>query len=521
MKRFSALIAVVTWCSILSSARADVKLPAIFSDHMLLQQDLAVPVWGWADAGEQVSVSFAGQTKTTQAAADGTWKVQLDKLAASGQPQTLSVHGKNALAVRDVLVGEVWLCSGQSNMALPVSAAMDFQQEQAAARWPQIRMFKEASNGAPAPQRASSGSWEVCTPESVGGFAATAYFFGREIHKALAWPVGLINASIGGTPIESWTSLEAQRSVAELQPLFKSWADRQAAWAASWNPAKEAEWQRQFAAWKQAVAQAKKEGKAIPRAPWKPVEPRLDDHSPAYNFNGKIAPLISYAIRGTIWYQGEANVGQGQLYGLQLALLAQDWRARWGQGDFPFAWVQLPNFHPQQQAPVQDSGWVLVREGMLKTLRLPNTGMAITIDVGDANNGHPVNKQAVGKRLALWALAKVYGQSGPSSGPIPVGQRIAASEIVVSLQHCDGGLVSKGDEVKGFAIAGAGKKWVKANAKLSGDTVIVSSPDVPQPVAVRYAWADNPVCNLYNGAGLPASPFRTDDWTSGGERPKR
>jgi sialate O-acetylesterase len=510
MKRFSTLIAVVAWCSILPSVRADVKLPAIFSDHMLLQQDLAVPVWGWADAGEQVSVSFAGQTKTTQAGADGAWTVKLDKLAASGQPRAMTVQGKNTHTVQDVLVGEVWLCSGQSNMAMTVSRAKDFAQEQLAARLPQIRTFKEASNGAPAPQRACNGRWEVCTPESVGGFSATAYYFGREIHKTLARPVGLINSSVGGTPIESWTSQEAQRSVAELRPLFKNWADRQAAWVASGEPAKAAYYERQMAAWKQAVAQAMKQGKAVPRAPWKPIEPRLDDHSPAHNFNGKIAPLIPFAIRGTIWYQGEGNVGQGQLYGLQLALLVQDWRARWGQGDFPFAWVQLPNFHPRQQAPVQESGWVLVREGMLKTLRLPNTGMAITIDVGDANNGHPVNKQAVGKRLALWALAKVYGQGGPSSGPIPVGQRIAGSEIVVSLEHCDGGLVSNGGEVKGFAIAGADKKWVKARAKISGDTVIVSSPDVPQPVAVRYAWADNPDCNLYNGAGLPASPFRTD-----------
>lgn len=520
MKRFSALIAVAAWCSILSWARADVSLPAIFSDHMLLQQDRAVPVWGWADAGEKVSVSLAGQTKTTEAGADGTWKVQLDKLAASSQPQTLRVHGKNALAVEDVLVGEVWLCSGQSNMAMSVSAAQDFQREQAAARWPQIRMFKETSSGAPAPQHVCHGRWEVCTPESVGGFSATAYFFGREIHQALARPVGLINASAGGTPIESWTSQEAQRSVAELQPLLQSWADRQAAWAGSWDAAKAAEYERQFAAWKQAVAQAKKEGRAPPRAPSKPVEPRLDDHSPGHNFNGKIAPLIPFAIRGAIWYQGEGNAGQAQLYGLQLPLLVQDWRARWGEGDFPFAWVQLPNIHPLQQAPVRDSGWVLVREAMLKTLRLANTGMAITIDVGDANNGHPVNKQAVGQRLALWALAKVYKQGGPSSGPLPESQRIAGSEIVVSFQHCDGGLVAKGDHVKGFAIAGADKKWVKANAKISGETVIVSSPDIPQPVAVRYAWADNPDCNLYNGAGLPASPFRTDDWPTGWERPK-
>lgn len=520
MTRDFTLAAICVCCLCITAARGNVQLPAIFSDHMVLQQDLAAPVWGWADSGEKISVSFAGQTKTTQASADGAWKVQLDKLAASEQPQTLSVQGKNTLTIRDVLVGEVWLCSGQSNMAMPVSAARDFPQEQAAARLPQLRMFKETSNGAPEPQSKCNGKWELCSPESVGGFAATAYFFGRDVHKSLARPVGLINSSVGGTPIESWTSLEAQKSVPELQPLFKSWADRQMEWSASWNAAKEAEYQRQFAAWKQAVAQAKKQGATVPRAPSKPIEPRVDDHSPAHNFNGKIAPLIPYAIRGTIWYQGEANMGQGQLYGLQLALLIQDWRLRWGQGDLPFAWVQLPNFHPQEQAPVRDTGWVLVREGMLKTLRLPNTGMAVTIDVGEANNGHPLNKQAVGNRLALWALSKVYGRPGASSGPLPLKHQIAGSQIIVSFEHCDGGLVSKGGELKGFAIAGANKKWIKATATINGDTVILSSPEVPQPAAVRYAWADNPDCNLYNGAGLPASPFRTDDWPTGGEAKK-
>jgi sialate O-acetylesterase len=489
MKRSSTLLALAAACAVFSSARADVKLPAIFSDHMVFQQDVAVPLWGWANPGEQVSVSFAGQKKTVQTGADGVWNVKIAKLAAGGQPQTLTVQGKNTVKIEDVLVGEVWLCSGQSNMAMNVARAKDFEREKAAAQLPQIRMFKESSGGATVPQSKCSGRWEICAPESVGGFSATAYFFGREIHKALGRPVGLINSSVGGTPIESWTSQEAQKSVPELQPLFQTWADKEA----SWDPAKaQANFEKQQAAWKQAVARAKAKGKTPPRPPRKPSEPRLDNHSPGNLFNGKIAPLIPYAIRGAVWYQGESNAGDGQLYGIQLPLLIRDWRSRWGEGEFPFAWVQLPNFHAPQREPVEDSGWVLVQEGMLKTLRLPNTGMAITVDVGEAGNIHPTNKQAVGHRLALWALAKVYGQPGPSCGPIPRGQRIEGHQIIVSLEHCDGGLTAKGDKLKGFAIAGADKKWVKADAQIQGDMVVVSSPEVPQPVAVRYAWPPTP-----------------------------
>lgn len=514
MRRYALLVAVVAACATRPVVRADVTLPAIFSDHMLLQQDRAAPVWGWADAGEQVSVSFAGQTKTTQAAADGAWRVKLDTLAANATPQAMTVKGKNALTIQDVLVGEVWLCSGQSNMGMTVSRARDFDQERAVAKLPLLRMFKETSGGAPTPQNKCNGKWEICSPESVGAFSATAYFFGREVHTALGRPVGLINSSVGGTPIESWTSQEVQKPLAELQPLFESWASKQA----TWDPAKaQARFEKQQAAWNQAKAQ----GKPLKRPPRKPSEPRLDNHSPGSLFNGKIAPLIPYAIRGAVWYQGESNASQGQLYALQLSLLIRDWRTRWGEGDFPFAWVQLPNFHAPQKEPVEDSGWVLVQEGMLKTLRLPNTGMAITIDLGEANNIHPVKKQEVGKRLSLWALTQVYGQTGPCSGPLPCGQQIAGGAIVVSLKHCDGGLVAKGGPLKGFAIAGADKKWVKADAKLQGDAVVVSSPQAPQPVAVRYAWASNPDCNLYNGAGLPASPFRTDDWPCTIETPKR
>ena len=324
--------------------------------------------------------------------------------------------------------------------------------------------------------------------------------------------IGLINSSVGGTPIEAWTSLDTQLAQPELKAIIDAHAKDIAGAQATWNPEQaQADYEKQLAAWKEAVTKAKTAGKPEPRQPVKLIEPRLRPDPRAGLFNGKIAPLIPYALRGAIWYQGEANAGAGKLYGLQLATLIQDWRTHWGS-EFPFAWVQLPEYMAAQTAPVEESGWALVREGMLQTLKLPHTGMAIALGTGEAVNIHPKNKQEVGRRLALWALATVYGQKDVAwAGPLPASYKIAGSEVLISFTHADGGLVAKNGELKGFAIAGADKKWVWANAKIAGDTVIVSHSDVKTPVAVRYAWANNPVgANLYNGAGLPASPFRTD-----------
>jgi sialate O-acetylesterase len=488
-----------------ASARADVKLPAIFSDHMVLQADALVPVWGWAEPGEEVTVSFAGQSQSTKAGADGKWRVKLDKLAASDKPQTLTVQGKNRLAAKDVLVGEVWLGSGQSNMALNVSAVKNATEEIAAANFPSLRMFKVSSDAATTPQDDCQGSWQVCSPATARLFSATAYFFGRELHQTLRAPVGLINSSVGGTRIESWISFAAQQQSPELQAS----AEEQAKAAREFNPeAAKAAYEKNLVKWKQVAERAKAEGKTPPPAPRDPIAIRLKVGEGGGLFNGKIAPLIPYAIRGVVWYQGEANSSptRAVLYEHQLRALIADWRARWGY-EFPFAWVQLPNF---DGGDIRD--WPLMREAMLKTLQVKNTGMAIAIDVGEAKNIHPTNKQEVGHRLALWALGEVYGQKVPSTcGPLPAGHKIRGSEVVLSFHHADGGLVAKAGELKGFVIAGDDKKWVTASARIEGDKVIVSSPDVAKPAAVRYAWENNPVCNLYNGVGLPASPFRTDD----------
>ncbi len=494
-----------------SPAFAIVRLPSVFSDHMVLQRDVPIPVWGWADPGEEITVTIAGQTQSTKADAAGKWRVKLAPLSAT-DTLTFTVKARNTLTVNDVLVGEVWLCSGQSNMAMTVGRAQDFDREKPAATFPAIRMFRQTDGPSPIPQEQGQGSWIICSPDTVETFSAAAYFFGREIHRQIKTPVGLINSSVGGTAIEAWTSLDIQQNRPELDPIFDRWKKAQA----DFSPEKaQAAFVKLVAGHRDAVAKARAEGKPAPRPPRKPTDPRLDNNHPANLFNGKIMPLIPFAIRGAIWYQGEnnANRGNAELYRLQLELLTKDWRTRWGQGDFPFAWVQLPNFRKPQSAPVEESGWVTVREAMLQALQIPNTGMAITTDVGEANDIHPRNKQAVGQRLANWALATVYAQKQIApSGPLPAGHETKGAEIILSFKHTHGGLVAKGGELKGFAISGPDKKWLTAKARIVGDKIVVSHPDLKNPAAVRYAWAENPDCNLFNGAGLPASPFRTDNW---------
>ncbi len=494
-----------------ASARADARLPRILSDHMVLQRDVAVPVWGWADPGEEVVVAFAGQTKTTKAGGDGRWMVRLDALKAGGV-QTLTVKAKNTIEVKDVLVGEVWLASGQSNMGMTVSRARDFEKEKAAASDAEIRMFQTPIRTARSPLDDCEGKWVVCSPETVGGFSATAYFFGRELRKSLGIPVGLINTSYGGTPIEAWISLESQKSRPEFANLLAEWDKR----AVTYDPSRAmAAYQKQLAAHKKRVADAKAQGKQAPRAPRKPVDPRDEQHHPAVLYNAMIAPLAPYAVRGAIWYQGESNCGREMrepLYGLQLRTLVAEWRGKWGQGDFPFAWVQLPNY----DAGGSGRGWSLVREAMLDSLTLPNSGMAVAIDVGEPKDIHPKNKQEVGRRLGLWARARVYGETISYSGPLLAGCEVANGTITLTFKHADGGLragTGAGDSaatLKGFEILDNHKKWLPASARIEGDKVVVSSPEVAAPVAARYDWGGNPAGNLYNGAGLPASPFRTE-----------
>ncbi len=478
---------------------------------MVLQREKPVAVWGWADAGETVIVDFGGQSKTGIADADGKWSLKLDALKASAESRALTVTGKDGrkVEVKDVLVGEVWFGAGQSNMAMGVGSASNFEAEKAAANFPLIRYYGESSGPAEKPQVEGKGSWQECTPANVGRFSATLYFFGREIHRETGVPVGLVCAAVGATHIESWVSAEAQSSdsetKAEYEDQFKGWG--------SFDDAKlKAEYPKKLAAWKLAVESGKAQIKDKPWTPEATIAHIKRKGPPAGLYNGKVFSLAPFTLRGILWYQGESNTGlprpsQPHLYRKQLSQLVTSWRALWND-EVPFAWVQLPNF----TAPGE--GWPRVREAMLQALELPKTGMAITIDIGDAKNIHPANKQEVGRRLALWALGTVYGKDVPAiSGPLPAGSSVSGNAITVCFKHANGGLKTKDSgPVKGFQIAGADRQWKPAVARIDGDKVIVTSPDITLPVAVRYAWLDNPDCNLYNGAGLPASPFRTDDW---------
>ncbi len=494
-----------------SNVLADVTLPALFSDHMVLQQGASVPVWGWAEPGEKVTVKIQKQVRRTKADKNGKWMVKLGKLK-SGEPTTLVVQGQNEIVVQDVLVGEVWLCSGQSNMGMTVDQCKDFEEEKTAANLPMIRMFTVGRNSTAVAQTNCSGSWVICAPGTVGKFSATAYFFGREIHDRRHVPVGLINSSWGGTAIEAWTSLGAQTPLPEFLTVFDKWNPVA---RATWNERKAmSDYKSALAKWNVEVANAKAQNKPLPRQPLKANNPRLDPNFPANLFNGMIAPLIPYEIRGVVWYQGENNAIANfpQVYGLQLRTMIEDWRTRW-DNEFPFAWVQLPEWREAQKQPVQSTGWTTVREQMLKTLDVPHTGMAVTLGLGDAVDIHPKNKQDVGKRLASWALAEVYrDKTAVASGPLFRRAKVRHNEMVISFKHTEGGLTTHGGTVKGFAICGKDHRWFYADAKIDKNKVVVSHPEVERPVAVRYAWADNPKFSLYNGAGLPASPFRTDHW---------
>ena len=491
------------------------RLAGLFHDHMVLQRDTAVPVWGWAAAGDDIRITFASQSKTAHADVTGRWQTNLDPMPASEKANDLLVTTSNPEAkvqnqkCTDVLVGEVWLCSGQSNMEMPVARACDAEREIAGAKFPQLRVFKVEHQTALTPQSNCGGSWTVCSPETAGRFSATVYFFGRELHQDLKVPVGLIVAAWSGSAIEAWTSFDVQKQRPELKTLLASWEQQDADYSDSVAAAAIKEYTEKFQQWKTAVKQARVANKKLPKAPRRPVNPRDHWHHPAVLFNGMIAPLIPYALRGTVWYQGESNADSEEssaLYAMQLPLMVNDWRARWGRGDFPFGWVQLPTI--SATAP----HWARMRESMLAATVLPNTGMAITIDLGEPHLLHPKGKQAFGHRLALWARAQVYGENISWSGPLPAGHEVRGSEIVLSFTHTDGGLKTKDGVLKSFLIAGEDKVWKPAVARIEGNQVIVSSTGVKSPVAVRYAWANEPELSLYNNAGLPAPSFCTDTW---------
>lgn len=485
------------------AAYADVGLHGLFTDGMVLQQGTKVPVWGTAADGEKVTVKFCGQEVSTTAHG-GKWLTYLDKLTAGG-PYIMTVSGNNTREIKDVYVGEVWLASGQSNMQWPVSLSIHGEQEVAQASYPGIRLYTVPRQVAQEPQTDVQSRWHACSPETVGSFSAVAYFFGRDLHKARQVPVGLIHSSWGGTPAQSWTNWETLAGTPELKVILDHYAK-----ILERLPTATAKYQEQLALHKDAVAKAKKEGENPPNPPSPPMGP-THPHRPAGLYNAMIAPLLPYAIAGAIWYQGEANAPAAVQYRTLFPTMIRQWRTSWGQGDFPFLFVQLAAFRKITPEP-QDTDWAWLREAQLMTLSQPNTAMVVAIDVGDENDIHPRRKQEVGARLALAARAVAYGEKLEYSGPIYHRMTVEGNRVIVHFKHAGTGLTSKDGELTGFAVAGADRHFVWAKAEIAGDTVVISSPQVARPVAVRYAWADYPVCNLYNKEGLPASPFRTDDF---------
>ena len=456
-------------------ARADVKLPAVIGDHMVLQQGIELPFWGWAESGEQVSVTVAGKMTTTTANADGRWSLRHPPVYKFG-PVDVSVIGKNAIVLKNAIVGDVWICSGQSNMEWRVLESAGAKDEVASANLPTMRLFHVDRQTALEPQADVEGRWVECSPESVEEFSAVGFFFGRELHAKLNRPVGLIQVAYAFCAAESWVSDATLRA----DPIYQSILEKTA--AANRDP-----------------SQVNTPNRA------------------SVLYNGVIAPLQPFAIKGAIYYQGEQNAARAHQFRTLFPALIDDWRQTWGQGDFPFLFVQLPNYltdknKPDHPAEPESSAWAELRDAQRITLATPNTGMAVTIDIGDARDIHPKNKLEVGRRLARQALSAAYGLPILASGPLYRSMTISGHEAHLQFFHVGSGLMARGDHLKGFSIAGHDQKFVWAKASIVGNKVVVSSEHVAQPVAVRYAWADNPDCNLFNKEGLPASPFRTDDW---------
>jgi len=491
------------------SAPAAVRLPAVFSDNAVLQRGMAVPVWGWADAGEAITVAFAGQQVAATADAGGRWSTTLAPLAASDAPRELTVTGKNVLVVRNVLVGEVWVCSGQSNMQFALSSAAGAREEIAQAADPALRMFTVTRATALEPQANCTGGWAVSHPATAGGFSAVGYYYARELRTALGVPVGMIHSAWGGTPIEAWLDRASLAGDPALAPLITRYDDA----LAHYDQQVYLQVAPALRAYLAQADAAKAAGRPVPAFPALAMpggNPRNQSFLSSL-YNGMIAPVVPYAAAGAIWYQGEANVGRARAYRTLLPALIQGWRAAWGQEHFAFLIVQLPNYQATRPQP-SDSAWAELREAQARALQLPGVEMATTIDLGEANDIHPKNKRDVGIRLGKVAQATVYGKTLEYAGPRYAGMAVEGHTIRLRFTHAAGLAAAPGAALQGFAIAGADKHFVWAKAVIDGETVVVSSDQVPTPVAVRYAWADNPVCNLINAAALPAAPFRTDDW---------
>jgi sialate O-acetylesterase len=517
---------VLTLAALFTPAvRADIKPHPLISEGMVLQQGKKVPVWGTGDPYNLATVEFQGKTWKSEGQGDksGDWIIWLDNLQAGG-PFTLTLTGfdgqqpdkkLNKIELKSVFVGEVWVCSGQSNMEWPVRASADPEKTIANSKNPMLRLFTVQKKVATTPQKDLVGSWKECGPDSVASFTAVGYFFGRDLQQALKVPVGLIHTSWGGTPAEAWTS----RATLEPDPGLKYMIENFDKGTVNYPKALKAH-QIALEKHKELAEKAKAEGKPAPAAPRTPVDPSKHYQSPAVLYNGMIAPVIPCGIRGAIWYQGESNAGRAYEYRHLFPAMIKNWRADWKQGEFPFLFVQLAPFMAINKEPTE-STWAELREAQLLTVRdVPNTAMAVITDVGDERDIHPKWKEPVGARLALAARALAYADKIEHSGPVFDGMKVEGNKAVLSFKHAGSGLLAKGGPLQGFTVAGSDKQFHNAEAEIQDDKVIVWCSKVDKPVAVRFGWANYPVVNLWNKEGLPATPFRTDDW-QGLTQPKK
>jgi sialate O-acetylesterase len=482
------------------AGRAEVRLPKILSSHMVLQRERPMHFWGWADPNEKVTVTLDGQTAESTADKLGKWSLYLPFHAAGG-PFRVEVKGSNALSLDDVMIGDVWFASGQSNMEMPLkgfpgnASIKNSEAEIQSANQPKIRLLRIRKNTSPYPLSDYQDTWTTCTPQTAADFSAVAYFFGRAISEKENVTVGLIDSTWGGTPAEAWTSFQGLTSDASLMPVFSAWGTMMD--AQTDMPLVQAADQRSDEA-------AEKAHTPKPRHAWRP-EPA--SWGPAALYNGMVAPAIEYGIKGAIWYQGESNAGAARapIYDKVFGAMITDWRRHWHEGDFPFLFVQLANY----KASSADL-WPTVREAQRRTLSLAHTGMAVTIDVGDPGNIHPADKQSVGERLALAARSIAYGEKLEFSGPLFRQAGTDGQDMRVWFDHAEGLMTKEGGAPEGFEVAGAERNYRPASARLEGHSVLVSSPEVAEPRYIRYGWKDVPRVNLYNSAGLPASPFSSE-----------
>jgi len=492
-------------------SHAEIKLPAIISNHMVLQQKQPNPIWGWDTPGSAITVTFGDQKKSTTTAADGKWTVKLDPVPANANPQTLKISdGTSERILSDVLVGEVWMCSGQSNMGFTLQGDWNGDLEALATHLPNLRLITVPRVGTQELQNDFKGEWVSADQNSALPFSAVGFLFGRYIHQIVGVPVGLINNAWGGSAAEAWVRRESLEKDPRFELLMQNTVKSEVDKA---SPEAKARFEADMIKHKELAEKAKLENKPAPRAPQSPESWLSGNARPGNIFAGVVYPTLGYGMKGVIWYQGESTSSRAWEYSRLFPFMIQQWRKEWNQGDFPFYWVQLADFKPEVQTPTE-SDWAELREAQTKTMALPNTGQAVITDLGEGKDIHPKNKHDVAARLVRWALANDYGIKVPFRSPELKTLDIKDDKAIVTFE-CFGSALRAFDveEAIGFTVCGEDKVWHFAKGKVLGnDKVELTCANVPKPLAVRYAWANNPICNLFSKDGLPVTPFRTDDF---------